>query len=398
MNKKTINDLSDTELRDKRALVRVDFNVPLDGERVTDDTRIRAALPTIHSLLERGARVILLSHLGRPKGKPEPKYSLEPVARRLTELLPEAKVCFVESTDSDEAIKQSCDPSAQVVLLENTRFLGGEESNDERLARGLAMLGDLYVNDAFGSAHRAHASTEGLARCLKPAVAGLLMQKELDYLGSALEEAKRPYVAVLGGAKISGKIDVIEQLLPKVDRLLIGGAMACTFFEAMGLEVGKSLVEPDRVDMAKDLLRRGGDKLVLPVDGVVSTSLDAPQGAHVTARDAIKPTEMMFDIGPESSANFADVIANAKTIVWNGPMGVFESPAFAAGTRAVADAMAKATKRGATTVVGGGDSAAAVAEFRLESAMSHVSTGGGASLEFLEGKTLPGVAALDDKA
>jgi phosphoglycerate kinase len=398
MNKKTINDLSDAELRDKRALVRVDFNVPLDGERVTDDTRIRAALPTIHSLLERGARVILLSHLGRPKGKPEPKYSLEPVARRLTELLPKEKVCFVESTDSDEAIKQSCDPSAHVVLLENTRFLGGEESNDERLARGLAMLGDLYVNDAFGSAHRAHASTEGLARCLKPAVAGLLMQKELDYLGSALEDAKRPYVAVLGGAKISGKIDVIEQLLPKVDRLLIGGAMACTFFKAMGLETGKSLVELERVDMAKDLLRRGGDKLVLPIDGVVSTSLDAPQGAHVTARDGIKPTEMMFDIGPESSANFSDVIANAKTIVWNGPMGVFESPAFAAGTRAVAEAMAKATKRGATTVVGGGDSAAAVAEFGLERAMSHVSTGGGASLEFLEGKTLPGVAALDDKA
>jgi phosphoglycerate kinase len=398
MNKKTINDLSDAELRDKRALVRVDFNVPLDGERVTDDTRIRAALPTIHSLLDRGARVILLSHLGRPKGKPEAKYSLEPVARRLTELLPDERICFVESTDSDEAIKTSCDPTARVVLLENTRFLGGEESNDERLARGLAMLGDLYVNDAFGSAHRAHASTEGIARCLKPAVAGLLMQKELDYLGSALEHPKRPYVAVLGGAKISGKIDVIEQLLPKVDGLLIGGAMACTFFKAMGLETGKSLVEPDRVEMAKDLVQRAGDKLQLPVDGVVSTSLDAPQGAHVTARDAIQPNEMMFDIGPESSANFRDVIMNAKTIVWNGPMGVFESPAFSAGTRAVADAMAKATKRGATTVVGGGDSAAAVTEFGLESAMSHVSTGGGASLEFLEGKALPGVAALDDKS
>jgi len=398
MNKKTINDLSDAELRDKRALVRVDFNVPLDGERVTDDTRIRAALPTIHSLLDRGARVILLSHLGRPKGKPDLKFSLEPVARRLIELLPEEKVCFVESTDSDEAIKTTCDPNAHVVLLENTRFLGGEESNDERLARGLAMLGDLYVNDAFGSAHRAHASTEGIARCLKPAVAGLLMQKELDYLGSALEEPKHPYVAVLGGAKISGKIDVIEELLPKVDRLLIGGAMACTFFKAMGLEIGKSLVEADRVDMAKDLLRRGGQKLLLPVDGVVSTSLDAPQGAHVVARDAIRPNEIMFDIGPESSANFSDAIANAMTIVWNGPMGVFESPAFSAGTRAVAEAMAKATKRGATTVVGGGDSAAAVAELGLESAMSHVSTGGGASLEFLEGKTLPGVAALDDKA
>jgi phosphoglycerate kinase len=260
------------------------------------------------------------------------------------------------------------------------------------------MLGDLYVNDAFGSAHRAHASTEGIAHCLKPAVAGLLMQKELDYLGSALETPKHPYVAILGGAKISGKIDVIEHLLPKVDRLLIGGAMACTFFKAMGLETGKSLVEADRIDMAKDLLRRAGDKLVLPVDAVVSTSLDAPQDAHVVARDAIPAGEGMFDIGPRSSALFDDVIASAKTIVWNGPMGVFETPAFGKGTRAIADAMAKATKLGATTVVGGGDSAAAVAELGLEGAMSHVSTGGGASLEFLEGKTLPGVAALDDKA
>ena len=397
MNKKTINDLSDAELRDKRALVRVDFNVPLDRERVTDDTRIRAALPTIHALLDRGARVVLMSHLGRPKGKPEAKYSLGPVAQRLGELLPTEKICFVESTDSDEAIKTTCDPTARVILLENTRFLGGEESNDERLSRGLAMLGDLYVDDAFGSAHRAHASTEGVAHFLKPAVAGLLMQKELDYLGSALEQPKHPYVAILGGAKISGKIDVIEKLLPKVDRLLIGGAMACTFFKAMGLETGTSLVEADRVDMAKDLLGRAGDKLVLPVDAVVGTSLDTPQSAHVVARDAIPAGEGMFDIGPKSSADFADAIVAAKTIVWNGPMGVFETPAFGKGTRAIADAMAKATKLGATTVVGGGDSAAAVAELGLESAMSHVSTGGGASLEFLEGKTLPGVAALDDK-
>jgi len=397
MNKRTIENLSDGELRGKRALVRVDFNVPLDGARVGDDTRIRAALPTIHALLDRGARVILLSHLGRPKGKPEPKYSLEPVARRLGELLPDERVVFVESTDTDEAIKATHDPAARVVLLENTRFLGGEETNDERLARGLAELGDLYVNDAFGAAHRAHASTEGVAHVLKPAVAGLLMQKELDYLGGALEQPTRPFVAVLGGAKISGKIDVIEHLLPIVDQLLIGGAMACTFFRAMGLETGKSLVEDDRIAMAKDLLARPAQKLVLPSDAMAARALDAGDNAHVVARDAIPHNEGMFDIGPASSANFAKIITTAKTVVWNGPMGVFESKPFDAGTRAVADAMAKATKLGATTIVGGGDSAAAVAEVGLEHAMSHVSTGGGASLEFLEGKVLPGVAALDDK-
>jgi phosphoglycerate kinase len=397
MNKKTLRDLSDGDLRGKRALVRVDFNVPIENGRVGDDTRIRAALPTIQALLDRGARVVLLSHLGRPKGKPEQKYSLEPVARRLGELMPQEHVVFVESTDTDEAIKETHEPSARVILLENTRFLGGEETNDERLSRGLAELGDLYVNDAFGSAHRAHSSTEGVAHYLKPAVAGLLMQKELDYLGGALENPQRPFVAVLGGAKISGKIDVIEQLLPKVDKLVIGGAMACTFFKAMGLETGKSLVEADRVDMAKDLLKRGKDKLVLPVDANVARSLESAGSAHALSRDAIPTDEAMFDIGPKSAAEFAAVIGGAKTVVWNGPMGVFETKPFDAGTRAVADAMAKATKRGATTIVGGGDSAAAVAELGLEDAMSHVSTGGGASLEFLEGKVLPGVAALDAK-
>src|SRR5690349_9912629 len=258
MNKKTIRDLRDTDLRGRRAFVRVDFNVPLDSKgEVSDDTRIRAALPTIHYLLERGARVILLSHLGRPKGKPEAKYSLEPVARRLAELLPNEDVTFVESTDTDEAMKATRE-GGRVVLLENTRFLGGEETNDERLSRALAELGDLYVNDAFGSAHRAHASTEGVARYLKPAVAGLLMEKEINYLHNALENPKRPVVAVLGGSKISGKIDVIEALLPKVDALLVGGAMACTFYKAMGLETGKSLVEADRVDLAKSLLDKAG--------------------------------------------------------------------------------------------------------------------------------------------
>jgi phosphoglycerate kinase len=398
MNKKTIKDLSAEQLRGKRALVRVDFNVPIgkDGE-VGDDTRIRAALPTIQYLLDKGARVILLSHLGRPKGKPESKYSLEPVGRRLRQLLPKSvNGTFVESTDTDEAMKAS-HSDCQVLLLENTRFLGGEETNDERLARGLADLGDVYVNDAFGSAHRAHASTEGVARFLKPAVAGLLMEKELEYLGNALDEPKRPFVAILGGSKISGKIDVVEALLPRVDHLLVGGAMACTFFKAMGLETGKSLVEADRVDMAKDLLARAGGKLVLPTDAMVAASLENKGAAKAVSRDKIPADMAMYDIGPQSVAAFGRVIASAKTVVWNGPMGVFETPPFDTGTRAIADAMAKATSSGAVTVVGGGDSAAAVAEANLEDKMSHVSTGGGASLEFLEGKELPGVAALDDR-
>ncbi|MHB1071551.1 MAG: phosphoglycerate kinase [Gemmatimonadaceae bacterium] len=395
MDKTTVRDLRDGQLRGKRALVRVDFNVPLDADRrVTDDTRIRAAIPTIDYLLQHGARVILMSHLGRPKGAPEATYSLAPVAARLRELLPGRMVQFVESTDDDEALRATQGP-AEVVLLENTRFLPGEEKNDEGLARSLARLGDLYVNDAFGSAHRAHASTEGVARFLRPAVAGLLMEKELQYLGGALTDPVRPFVAILGGSKISGKIDVIEQLLPKVDRMLIGGAMACTFFRAMGLETGKSLVEEDRLDMAKALIARGGDKLVLPVDALVAPAIDAPDRARAVGRDAIPATDGMFDIGPESTARFASEIAAAKTVVWNGPMGVFETAGFDAGTRAVAEAMAQATGAGATTIVGGGDSAAAVEEFGLAERMSHVSTGGGASLEFLEGKELPGVAVLD---
>jgi phosphoglycerate kinase len=397
MNKKTVRDLGADQLRGKRALVRVDFNVPLDERgNITDDTRIRAAIPTIEYLLERGARVVLLSHLGRPKGKPESKYSLEPVGRRLRELLPRWHGVFIESTDTDDAAKVTQSGDYQFLLLENTRFLGGEESNDQRLCRGLARLGDLYVNDAFGSAHRAHASTEGVTKCLRPAVAGLLMEKELNYLGKALAEPKRPFVAILGGAKISGKIDVIEAMLPKVDRMLIGGAMACTFFRAMGLQTGKSLVEEDRVQMAAELLKRGGDKLVLPTDAMVAPSLENAAAAHQVARDAIPASEAMLDIGSRSASEFAAIIGGAGTVVWNGPMGVFETPPFDKGTRAVAEALAQATGRGATTIVGGGDSAAAVADFGLEDRMSHVSTGGGASLEFLEGKTLPGVAALDD--
>src|SRR4051812_2507440 len=301
MNKKTIKDLRADELRGKRALVRVDFNVPIKDGEVGDDTRIRAALPTIQYLLDKGARVILLSHLGRPKGKPESKYSLEPVGRRLRQLLPKNVTgTFVESTDTDEAMKAS-HSDCQVLLLENTRFLGGEETNDERLSRSLAELGDVYVNDAFGSAHRAHASTEGVARFLKPAVAGLLMEKELEYLGGALEKPKRPFVAVLGGSKISGKIDVVEALLPRVDRLLVGGAMACTFFRAMGVETGTSLVEDDRIDMAKDLLKRAGGKLVLPTDAMIAPSLEA-KGARAVSRDKIPADAAMYDVGPDTIA------------------------------------------------------------------------------------------------
>jgi phosphoglycerate kinase len=399
MNKQTVRDLAAEQLRGKRALVRVDFNVPLDADRqVTDDTRIRAALPTIEFLLDRGARVVLLSHLGRPKGKPEGKYSLQPVAKRLAELLPGRRVSFVESTDSDEALKATNElKPGEVLLLENTRFLGGEETNDERLSRALAELGDLYVNDAFGAAHRAHASTEGVAKHLSPAVAGLLMEKEINYLHGALENPKRHFVAVLGGSKISGKIDVIEALLPKVDALLVGGAMACTFYKAMGLETGKSLVEPDRVELAKSLLEKAGTRLILPHDATVAPSIERGAEAKTVGRDNIPADMAMLDIGPRTAESYARAIAAAKTVLWNGPMGVFETPPFDKGTRAIADAMAAATKQGATTIVGGGDSAAAVEQAGLADQMSHVSTGGGASLEFLEGKTLPGLAALTDR-
>ena len=398
MNKQTIRDLRDDQLRGRRALVRVDFNVPLDADRrVSDDTRMTAALPTLRYLLDRGARVVVLSHLGRPKGAPEPKYSLQPVAQKLAELMPGTHVDFCETTDTDDALQATERlGEGEVLVLENTRFLGGEETNDERLARDLAKLGDVYVNDAFGAAHRAHASTEGVAHFLRPAVAGLLMEKELAYLGRALAEPERPFVAVLGGAKISGKMDVIEQLLPKVDHLLVGGAMACTFFRAMGLETGKSLVEADRVDMARGVLERAGDKLVLPTDAVVAPELKPDAATRAVAREAIPADEAMFDVGPATVERYAGLVRGARTVLWNGPMGVFETPPFDAGTLGVARALADATKSGATTIVGGGDSAAAIAQAGLESQVTHVSTGGGASLEFLEGKTLPGVAALDD--
>jgi phosphoglycerate kinase len=396
--KKTLRDLTDEQIRGKRALVRADLNVPLDANcEVSDDTRIRASIPTLTYLLEHEARPVVLSHLGRPKGKPTPKYSLQPVADRLEELM-KVKVSFVESTDTDEAMKASHDLGpGEILVLENTRFLGGEETNDLRLARALAELGDFFVNDAFGAAHRAHASTVGVTEFLRPAVAGFLMERELEYLGKALADPQRPFVAILGGAKISGKLDVIEQLVPKVDALLIGGAMACTFFRAMGLETGKSLVEDDRVEMARSLVERSGTRIILPHDAVVAPSLDDPSGAHAVPRDKIPASEAIYDIGPQTAESYSRGIASAKTVIWNGPMGVFEKPPFDKGTMAIAQAMAAATELGATTIVGGGDSAAAVARLGLESRMSHVSTGGGASLEFLEGKKLPGVEALDDR-
>ena len=399
MQKRSVKDLTPAQLRGRRVVVRVDFNVPFDDAgAVSDDTRLRAAVPTIQLLRTHGARVVLLSHLGRPKGAPDPKYTLKAVMPALQSVLPGTVLTFSETTDDAAAIAatQSLADGA-VLLLENTRFLPGEEKNDDALARRLAALGDVYVNDAFGSAHRAHASTAGITKHLRPAVAGLLMESELSFLGGALEEPKRPFVAILGGAKISGKIDVVEALLPKVDALLIGGAMACTFYKAMGFETGTSLVEPDRVEMAKDLIERAGSVLILPHDAMVAKGMDQPKTAHGVKRDGIPADEAMLDIGPDSAQSYARAIQSAKTVLWNGPMGVFEKPPFDAGTRAVATAMAAATAKGAITIVGGGDSAAAVVDAGLGDRMSHVSTGGGASLEFLEGKALPGVAALDDK-
>jgi phosphoglycerate kinase len=396
MNKRTIAQLDAAGVDGRRALVRVDFNVPVKDGVVGDDTRIRAALPTIRHLKGLGCRVVLLSHLGRPKDGYEERSSLRPVSRALEGLLG-SPVAFIPDPAAADAVARTRQlPRGGVALVENTRFVAGEEKNDAAAAQLFAALGDFYVNDAFGSAHRAHASTEAVARLLKPAVAGFLMQKELDYLGAALADPRRPFVAVLGGAKISGKIDVIESLLPRVDRILIGGAMACTFFRAMGVGTGTSLVEEDRLDMAKALLERAGKKLVLPRGGIIAQTLEDPPEVREVPWDAIPAGWAMYDICPRSRQYFAEIIASARTVVWNGPMGVFETKPFNAGTVAIAQAMAAATARGATTVIGGGDSAAAIAEAGLADRVSHVSTGGGASLEFLEGKILPGVAALDD--
>jgi len=394
--KRTLESLDKNSLEGRRALVRVDFNVPLKDGAVADDTRIRAALPTIKYLRERGARLVLLSHLGRPKNGPDPKYSMQPVVRALEKILGAPVTFLPDPTAGDAGTVAKRLPRGGVAVAENTRFYPGEEKNDPALAQQFAALGDLYVNDAFGSAHRAHASTEAIARILKPAVSGFLMERELRYLGEALRNPRRPFVAVLGGAKISGKIDLIEALLPKVDEILLGGAMACTFFKAMGLETGRSLVELDRVDLARNLIGKAGKKLVLPIGAVVARELAPTPETRTVKREAIPSDSAVYDIDPATEQAFGNTIERAGTVVWNGPMGVFETPPFDHGTMAIAHAMARATQKGAVTVIGGGDSAAAVAKAGLADRITHVSTGGGASLEFLEGKELPGVAALDD--
>lgn len=393
MNKKTIRDI---DLVGKRVLARVDFNVPINEQRqVTDDRRIRAALPTITYILDHGASLVLMSHLGRPKDAPDPKFSMGPVAVRLSQLLNRPVNKLDDCVGPEVEARVNAMKPGDVVLLENTRFHKEEKKNDPEFSAKLAALGDVYVNDAFGSAHRAHASTVGVTDTLRPAVAGFLLERELQYLGRALANPDSPFIAIMGGAKISDKIAVIENLLAKVDSLLIGGGMANTFFVAQGHRVGKSLVEEEAIDTAKKLLAEHGDKLVLPVDCVVAAEFKADAEAKTVAVDEVPADWMILDIGPATIAHFSNRLAAARTVVWNGPMGVFEFPRFAEGTFAIARALAGL--QGATTIIGGGDSAAAVEQSGLADRMSHISTGGGASLEFLEGKTLPGVAALDDK-
>ncbi|NJN19358.1 MAG: phosphoglycerate kinase [Oscillochloris sp.] len=400
MNKQTIRDIA---WAGKRALVRVDFNVPLDDQgQITDDTRIRAALPTIRYLLEQGANgVVLMSHLGRPKGKVNPKYSMRPVVERLFELLPEAdevKKTEAITGEAAEAAAAMLRPG-QVLMLENTRFDPREEKNDAEMSAELARLGDVFVNDAFGAAHRANASTEGVARHL-PAVAGFLMEKELAFIGGALVDPQRPFVTIIGGAKISDKIGVIENLLGKVDALLIGGGMANTFLLAEGKNMGDSLLEPESVATARDLIakaRAANVQLLLPTDVVIADAFSAGANHKPVSVNEIPGGWRALDIGPDTVRQYRSTVTSAKTIIWNGPMGVFEMEPFAVGTRAIATAMAEAADAGAVTIIGGGDSVAAIEQAGLADRMSHVSTGGGASLELLEGKELPGVAALNDK-
>ncbi len=395
MNKLTISDL---DLKGSRVFVRVDFNVPIKNSRVGDDLRIRASLPTIRHGVEKGAILILASHLGRPKGGPDPAFSLAPVAQRLSELLGREVKFMPDCVGPAVENAISAAHPGDVILLENVRFYKEEEANDPRFAKKLGLLAPLYVNDAFGSAHRAHASTEGITHFVEKAAAGFLMEKELRYLGDALERPERPFVAVMGGVKISDKIEVIENLLSKVDRLLIGGAMMFTFLKSQGKSIGKSICEDDKLDLARGLLTRasagGTSKIVLPDDAVASTGMEAEASAHRVLADKIPDGEMGLDIGPDTVKRYSAVIATARTILWNGPMGVFEKDAFAQGTLAIARAVAGSK---AVSVVGGGDSAAAVAKAGVSDRISHISTGGGASLEFLAGRILPGVAALTDK-
>ena len=399
--------IKDIDLTDKRLFIRVDFNVPLseDGSTITDDTRIVATLPTIEYALRHKAKVILASHLGRPKGKPNPKYSLRPVVKRLRELLDKKLGEDVNVAFSPDCVGEVAEEmarqleSGQVLLLENLRFHAEEEANDPAFSKALASLAEVYVNDAFGSAHRAHASTEGITHYLKPAVAGLLMEKEITYLGKALENPEKPFVAIIGGSKISGKIDVIQNLLDKVDTLVIVGGMAYTFLRALGVKTGKSLVEEDKIEMAKDALAKAkakGVKLLLPIDNIIADNFanDAKTQVWDSSKDFPEDWQGL-DVGPKSIRAIEDVVSTAKTIVWNGPAGVFEFPRFAVGTNAIARAVA--ANRTATSIIGGGDSVSAINQAGVADQITHISTGGGASLEFLEGKKLPGVEALTDK-
>ncbi len=401
MNKLTIEDLAASGgLKSKRVLVRVDFNVPMSKEnegQITDDKRIVESLPTIKKITSEGGKLILMSHMGRPKGEKNMKYSLRPIAMHLSELLDKpvlfADDCIGESTEAIVNDLQDGD----ILLLENLRFYNEEEKNNPEFAKKLASYGDIYINDAFGTAHRAHASTEGVTKYIKTCAAGYLMEKELAYLSKAIANPEHPYAAILGGSKISGKIDVIKNLLGKADKILVGGGMIFTFYKAMGYEIGKSLLEEDKIELAKELIAEAGTKLMLPVDVVCADKFENSAKFSTYKADAIPADMIGMDIGPETIKLFRDELLKAKTIVWNGPMGVFEMDNFAKGTFEVASALAEATKKGAVTVIGGGDSAAAIAKAGLEKQVSHVSTGGGASLEFLEGKTLPGVEALNNK-
>lgn len=388
LEKKTVRDI---DPQGKRVLVRCDFNVPLEDGKITDDRRITEALPTIKYLIENGAIVILASHLGRPKGV-TPEFSLKPVADRLSDLLGKEVPLLSDSVGPEVEARVKESQPGDVLLLENVRFHPEEEKNDPEYAKGLAALADLYVNDAFGTAHRAHASTEGVAHLL-PGVAGFLIQKEIEHLGQAVENPKRPFVAIMGGSKVKDKIALIDNLLPKVDKLLVGGGMSYTFFKAKGWGIGTSLLDESSIEYAGRLMDENGDKLVLATDILASSKFGEDGETKVVAADAIPDDMMGLDIGPDTQANYASIIKSAGTILWNGPVGVFEMKTFEAGTRAIAEAMAESD---AITIVGGGDSAAAVEKFGLADKMTHVSTGGGASLEFLEGKELPGIAALQD--
>ncbi len=400
MSKRTVADLSESDLAGKRVLVRADLNVPLDDNgKITDDTRIRAAIPTIQDLIKKGAKVVLCSHLGRPKGQVKESLRLTPVANRLSELLGQTVVKTDDCVGDAVAAQIAAMENGQVALLENLRFYAGEEKNDPEFTKQLAALADVYVNDAFGTAHRAHSSTEGVTHYLKPSVAGYLIEKELQYLQSAIEQPKKPLAAIIGGSKVSSKIGVIETLLDKVDKLLIGGGMIFTFYKARGLSVGKSLVEEDKLELAKSLeakAKERGVELLLPTDVVVADNFSAEANSQTVSIDAIPDGWMGLDIGPNSGKVFQDALSDCKTVIWNGPMGVFEFDKFAVGTEAIAHSLAELTKKDATTIIGGGDSVAAVEKVGVADQMSHISTGGGASLELLEGKELPGIAALDD--